>query len=132
MLYPSKPLSISCTISMNHVKTSTAFSFAVIIYLLQYNTTLFICYNIVNNKSNKTWLGLLQSANCEKDWLVRKIQVNTVKPMCLFNWITVVVLCCVPFIYPLKIPNPISLKTYNQLHIECFYKIKSIRNNKRS
>ena len=26
---------------MNHVKTSTAFSFAVIIYLLQYNTTVF-------------------------------------------------------------------------------------------
>ena len=46
---------------MNHVKTSTAFSFAVIIYLLQYNTTLFIYYNIVNKKSKKTWLGTLQS-----------------------------------------------------------------------
>ena len=67
MLSPSKPLSISCTISMNHVKTSTAFSFLVIIYLLQYNSTVFICYKIVNNKSNKTWLGTLQSVNCEKD-----------------------------------------------------------------
>ena len=52
---------------MNHVKTSTSFSFAVIIYLLQYNTTVLICNNIVNNKSNKTWLGTLQSVNCEKD-----------------------------------------------------------------
>ena len=52
---------------MNHVKTSTAFSFLVIIYLLQYNSTVFICYKIVNNKSNKTWLGTLQSVNCEKD-----------------------------------------------------------------
>ena len=52
---------------MNHVKTSTSFSFSVIIYVLQYNTTAFICYNIVNNKSNKTLLGTLQSVNCKKD-----------------------------------------------------------------
>ena len=43
---------------MNHVKTSTKFSFAVIIYLLQYNTTVFSCYNYVNNKSKKNPMRL--------------------------------------------------------------------------
>ena len=46
---------------MIHVKTSTEFSFVVIIFLLQYNTTVFICYNIVKNKPKKTCLGTLQS-----------------------------------------------------------------------